>query len=128
MEQKSRSRKHQSSHSNTQHPPTKKQKKSSKFVKTESQKSKKKSKKSFPHAETESKKKCQICGTSNTPEWRNGSMGENNLCNACGLHFAKSLKSFQEGEMKKEDVEQLLNSNNTHVLTLPIPTNTNDLN
>jgi len=35
---------------------------------------------------------CFKCGATETPEWRRGPQGEHTLCNACGLHYAKTLK------------------------------------
>eukprot|EP01117_Protostelium_nocturnum_P005883 TRINITY_DN2116_c0_g1_i5.p2 TRINITY_DN2116_c0_g1~~TRINITY_DN2116_c0_g1_i5.p2 ORF type:complete len:495 (+),score=181.03 TRINITY_DN2116_c0_g1_i5:366-1850(+) len=35
---------------------------------------------------------CHMCGVTETPEWRRGPAGDHTLCNACGLHWAKSQK------------------------------------
>jgi len=35
---------------------------------------------------------CHMCGVTETPEWRRGPAGDHTLCNACGLHYAKSIK------------------------------------
>ncbi|KAI7865253.1 hypothetical protein BDF14DRAFT_1883633 [Spinellus fusiger] len=35
---------------------------------------------------------CQSCNISETPEWRRGPNGARTLCNACGLHYAKSTR------------------------------------
>jgi len=40
-------------------------------------------------------KRCQSCNTNTTPEWRKGPTGPKSLCNACGLQFAKSRRSYQ---------------------------------
>jgi len=37
-------------------------------------------------------RKCNKCGTGDTPEWRRGPDGPHSVCNACGLHFAKLRK------------------------------------
>ncbi|KAJ6111637.1 White collar 1 protein [Penicillium sp. IBT 18751x] len=34
-------------------------------------------------------KACAMCGTKNTPEWRRGPSGNRDLCNSCGLRWAK---------------------------------------
>ncbi|KAI8872046.1 hypothetical protein GQ42DRAFT_177452 [Ramicandelaber brevisporus] len=36
---------------------------------------------------------CHECGTTQSPEWRKGPAGPKTLCNACGLRYAKVLKS-----------------------------------
>mmetsp|Transcript_31558 Transcript_31558/g.81660 ORF Transcript_31558/g.81660 Transcript_31558/m.81660 type:complete len:415 (-) Transcript_31558:182-1426(-) len=35
------------------------------------------------------RKPCAYCGTTDTPQWRQGLNGERNLCNACGVKFRK---------------------------------------
>jgi len=55
---------------------------------------------------------CHMCGVTETPEWRRGPAGDHTLCNACGLHYAKSLKKQKkEREGRKHSIELLLNSN-----------------
>lgn len=39
---------------------------------------------------------CHACGTTETPEWRRGPDGNKSLCNACGLHFAKIVRTERE--------------------------------
>lgn len=50
--------------------------------------------------------KCVNCGIDNSPEWRKGENGVKNLCNACGLRYARS-KQKREGiipqRRKKKD-------------------------
>ncbi|KAG8908506.1 hypothetical protein FRB99_005865 [Tulasnella sp. 403] len=50
--------------------------------------------------------KCVSCGIDNSPEWRKGESGVKNLCNACGLRYARS-KQKKEGHLpqrrKKKD-------------------------
>ncbi|KAG8931534.1 hypothetical protein FRC01_001163 [Tulasnella sp. 417] len=50
--------------------------------------------------------KCVSCGIDNSPEWRKGENGVKNLCNACGLRYARS-KQKREGiipqRRKKKD-------------------------
>ena len=39
-------------------------------------------------------KACANCGTRNTPEWRRGPSGHRDLCNSCGLRWAKQVGPF----------------------------------
>jgi PAS domain S-box-containing protein len=39
----------------------------------------------------QSEKECTRCGTKSTPEWRRGPTGKRDLCNSCGLKFAKQV-------------------------------------
>lgn len=66
---------------------------------------------------------CQMCGATETPEWRRGPAGDHTLCNACGLHYAKSLKKQRkerEKDGRKHSIDLLLNANE--------PSNPNTLN
>ncbi|EGG21509.1 GATA-binding transcription factor [Cavenderia fasciculata] len=47
--------------------------------------------------------KCQHCNVTETPEWRRGPNGDHTLCNACGLHYAKTLKKQNK---EKERIEK----------------------
>lgn len=38
---------------------------------------------------------CANCHTRNTPEWRRGPSGQRDLCNSCGLRWAKQVTSSQ---------------------------------
>ncbi|KAJ5999171.1 White collar 1 protein [Penicillium sp. IBT 35674x] len=38
-------------------------------------------------------KSCSMCNTKNTPEWRRGPSGNRDLCNSCGLRWAKQMRS-----------------------------------
>ncbi|KAJ5162412.1 White collar 1 protein [Penicillium capsulatum] len=38
-------------------------------------------------------KSCAMCSTKNTPEWRRGPSGNRDLCNSCGLRWAKQVRS-----------------------------------
>lgn len=38
-------------------------------------------------------KACAMCSTKNTPEWRRGPSGNRDLCNSCGLRWAKQVRS-----------------------------------
>jgi pre-rRNA-processing protein SRD1 len=37
-------------------------------------------------------KSCAMCKTKNTPEWRRGPSGNRDLCNSCGLRWAKQVR------------------------------------
>ncbi|KAL2862946.1 GATA transcription factor LreA [Aspergillus lucknowensis] len=37
-------------------------------------------------------KSCAMCSTKTTPEWRRGPSGNRDLCNSCGLRWAKQVK------------------------------------
>lgn len=38
-------------------------------------------------------KACAMCSTKNTPEWRRGPSGNRDLCNSCGLRWAKQVRN-----------------------------------
>ncbi|KAL2836785.1 PAS domain-containing protein [Aspergillus pseudoustus] len=42
-------------------------------------------------------KTCAVCSTKVTPEWRRGPSGNRDLCNSCGLRWAKQMKSGVSG-------------------------------
>jgi len=48
----------------------------------------------------ENTKKCIFCFSVSTPVWRTGPAGPKSLCNACGIRFAKKVRS--EAEIKKK--------------------------
>jgi PAS domain S-box-containing protein len=39
-------------------------------------------------------KDCANCHTTNTPEWRRGPSGNRDLCNSCGLRWAKQVRPY----------------------------------
>ncbi|KAL4248834.1 Plant GATA Transcription Factor [Abortiporus biennis] len=39
---------------------------------------------------------CVTCGRTDSPEWRKGPLGPKTLCNACGLRWAKSVRTSKE--------------------------------
>jgi hypothetical protein len=41
-------------------------------------------------------KDCANCHTRTTPEWRRGPSGNRDLCNSCGLRWAKQVSSFHD--------------------------------
>ncbi|KAJ0417173.1 PAS domain-containing protein [Aspergillus carlsbadensis] len=47
------------------------------------------------------KKSCAVCFTRSTPEWRRGPSGNRDLCNSCGLRWAKQMKSAVQGQVEK---------------------------
>ncbi|KAL4894324.1 PAS domain-containing protein [Aspergillus ambiguus] len=42
-------------------------------------------------------KVCAMCQTRKTPEWRRGPSGNRDLCNSCGLRWAKQVKQVRTG-------------------------------
>lgn len=42
---------------------------------------------------------CANCHTRNTPEWRRGPSGQRDLCNSCGLRWAKQVRSPADGDL-----------------------------
>jgi PAS domain S-box-containing protein len=43
-------------------------------------------------------KSCAMCKTKNTPEWRRGPSGNRDLCNSCGLRWAKQLRGQAQAQ------------------------------
>lgn len=43
---------------------------------------------------------CELCQTTETPEWRRGPNGPATLCNACGIRYANKKKRDREVRMK----------------------------
>ncbi|KAG2349425.1 hypothetical protein BDR05DRAFT_1055119 [Suillus weaverae] len=41
---------------------------------------------------------CVTCGRTDSPEWRKGPQGPKTLCNACGLRWAKQIRTKQDEE------------------------------
>ncbi|KAJ3548749.1 hypothetical protein NMY22_g1140 [Coprinellus aureogranulatus] len=41
---------------------------------------------------------CMACGRADSPEWRKGPQGPKTLCNACGLRWAKQVRTKNEQE------------------------------
>ncbi|KAG0694332.1 white collar 2 type of transcription factor [Suillus ampliporus] len=41
---------------------------------------------------------CVTCGRTDSPEWRKGPQGPKTLCNACGLRWAKQVRTKQDEE------------------------------
>eukprot|EP01118_Nematostelium_gracile_P007544 TRINITY_DN2464_c0_g1_i1.p1 TRINITY_DN2464_c0_g1~~TRINITY_DN2464_c0_g1_i1.p1 ORF type:complete len:428 (-),score=112.21 TRINITY_DN2464_c0_g1_i1:287-1570(-) len=52
-----------------------------------------------------SKRKCEFCGTMETPMWRRGPTGKGTLCNACGVKW--SLKFRKRAGKKASKVEKI---------------------
>eukprot|EP01107_Rhizomastix_libera_P007860 TRINITY_DN22895_c0_g1_i1.p1 TRINITY_DN22895_c0_g1~~TRINITY_DN22895_c0_g1_i1.p1 ORF type:complete len:326 (-),score=47.06 TRINITY_DN22895_c0_g1_i1:79-1056(-) len=44
---------------------------------------------------------CHECGRCNTPEWRKGPDGPATLCNACGLQYAKKMRTAKDAVNKQ---------------------------
>lgn len=49
-------------------------------------------------------KSCVMCHTRNTPEWRRGPSGNRDLCNSCGLRWAKQVRSATQSEKSSGSV------------------------
>lgn len=49
-------------------------------------------------------KSCVMCHTRNTPEWRRGPSGNRDLCNSCGLRYAKQVRSATQSEQSSGSV------------------------
>lgn len=47
-------------------------------------------------------KTCAMCQTQNTPEWRRGPSGNRDLCNGCGLRWAKQVRGTAKAKAEKE--------------------------
>jgi hypothetical protein len=45
--------------------------------------------------------RCDICNTSDTPEWRKGPNGPRTLCNACGLRYSKQVRKTEKPKKEK---------------------------
>ncbi|KAJ5971107.1 uncharacterized protein N7479_001025 [Penicillium vulpinum] len=43
-------------------------------------------------------KLCAMCSTKNTPEWRRGPSGNRDLCNSCGLRWAKQIRGQAQAQ------------------------------
>jgi PAS domain S-box-containing protein len=43
-------------------------------------------------------KSCATCSTKNTPEWRRGPSGNRDLCNSCGLRWAKQVRGQAQAQ------------------------------
>jgi len=65
---------------------------------------------------------CHMCNVTETPEWRRGPDGDHTLCNACGLHYAKTQKkennkdagkSQKRGKKDLESEKESLKSDRT---------------
>jgi hypothetical protein len=57
-----------------------------------------------------SKRKCEFCGTMETPMWRRGPTGKGTLCNACGVKW--SLKFRKRAGKKASKVEKIRDDGN----------------
>ncbi len=57
----------------------------------------------FPFASgfREGTKCCTKCGSTRTPQWREGPYGAKTLCNACGVKRTRKLRAEQDGTTKK---------------------------
>lgn len=67
---------------------------------------------------------CSSCGATSSPEWRKGPSGKKELCNACGLRFARSRAKKDGGGStghgrKKKSSDPNLNTTTTGALPTP---------
>lgn len=46
-------------------------------------------------------KSCAMCQTRSTPEWRRGPSGNRDLCNSCGLRWAKQVRSANAAQTEQ---------------------------
>eukprot|EP00891_Asterochloris_glomerata_P009561 jgi/Astpho2/9561/e_gw1.00146.192.1_t len=53
-------------------------------------------------AHQEPVKACVQCGTTKTPQWREGPAGPRTLCNACGVKLKRHEKAQAEGRRKSD--------------------------
>jgi hypothetical protein len=49
---------------------------------------------------------CISCGRTQSPEWRKGADGERNLCNRCGLRYARSIGKSTNQDSSRRRSEQ----------------------
>lgn len=45
---------------------------------------------------------CVTCGRTDSPEWRKGPLGPKTLCNACGLRWAKKVRTDKSGQVESD--------------------------
>jgi len=59
---------------------------------------------------------CKICGDTETPEWRKGPQGSHTLCNACGLNYAKKVKTERQNlerqGRRKQSIDGIIDTRN----------------
>lgn len=75
------------------------------FVAAGSPKPKKKQEKRAARGAKQSasrKRKCEFCGTTETPMWRRGPTGKGTLCNACGVKWSLKFRK-RAGKKSKQD-------------------------
>ncbi|EKM58216.1 uncharacterized protein PHACADRAFT_182583 [Phanerochaete carnosa HHB-10118-sp] len=53
--------------------------------------------------------KCSSCGVTHSPEWRKGPSGKKDLCNACGLRYARS-RAKKEGGTTRRRKDKVMNA------------------
>ena len=52
------------------------------------------------HGSGSGAKACTQCGTTRTPQWREGPLGAKTLCNACGVKLVRKKRSMLEAERR----------------------------
>ncbi|GJE96612.1 hypothetical protein PsYK624_128110 [Phanerochaete sordida] len=60
--------------------------------------------------------KCSSCGVTHSPEWRKGPSGKKDLCNACGLRYARSRAKKEGGatRRRKDKVMSTMSNKSDH--------------
>ncbi|KAI0783580.1 hypothetical protein C8Q75DRAFT_725397 [Abortiporus biennis] len=56
--------------------------------------------------------KCSSCKVTHSPEWRKGPSGKKDLCNACGLRYARS-RAKKEGATQRRKKDRVLSAMST---------------
>ncbi|KAI0635659.1 hypothetical protein C8Q77DRAFT_1216264 [Trametes polyzona] len=64
--------------------------------------------------------KCASCKATHSPEWRKGPSGKKDLCNACGLRFARS-RAKKEGGNQRRRKERAMSTLSQSVKAEPSP-------
>lgn len=49
---------------------------------------------------------CAQCQSTDSPEWRKGPNGPKELCNACGLRYAKTLAAKKTDNTSQQSAHQ----------------------
>jgi len=71
-------------------------------------------------------KACTLCGTTHSVEWRRGPAGSKTLCNACGLYYAKTLKTELKHKISQNDNSPIFQF--AHENTTPPPDSNGNAN
>ena len=82
--------------------------------------------------ETSNKMCCVTCHTEKSPEWRRGPNGQKNLCNACGLRYARAVNKQEnntQSKRRKSDTKTNSKNKNSNIKqsTINSPSSQNNL-